>query len=630
MKQISDAQVASVISVLENVVSFLDTSVSSRFGELQAFLGTNVLGALLPAGTVPASEEDLTLTQLREDDLTNVIDILSGLSEVTIPPTEDNTCAELIIAINNLVNNTTTIRNIIKVELESNNTNIISPINTNVNNSRETILLEIYQYFTTLIGDISTLSSTVNNIRFDTTYIRTEVDSIFTRTTEILQRIEDTRIELKQTADRVIQIWECIHTPESTVDNPVCRPSTGGGGDVDFTAVITEIQTCCERLSGEIEIVRVQLNTRFNELNQVVLNRTSTIIDNTSAIGNLLNIVNTKVVSIQNTVNNIETIIPDIDLPEDIVNKITEINNVTNETNNVVTNNNTSIQNINNNLFNISNQITNLGDVTNNIQNTTNNIYNTTSGCSIDMGLGTFYPCGSPTDLTPVLTAIKDLKEDLFETISTEWNIYDCDKLLLESIPMSGNFISIIPDFIRGLGVKLDNLQTIACKSSECMPIVIEPNDLPNNFIKETQLYITWESDSGSRWHTTVWNFNPAILNKLKTDSWTDADWENYFNIEINRGNKQSKAFVHLDMRYTNSKNKGIPFYLSSESECIKVADWIQTKIVLSNIDYGVKPMNNIKNHPIYATTYIHNVVIQEYVDGNKTTDTFCVKNPNI
>lgn len=627
MKQISNAQVNSVISVLQNVVSFLDTSVSSRFGELQAYLGTNVLGALIPAGTVPSSEEDLTLTQLRENDLNNVIDILSGLSEVTIPPSEENTCAELTIAINNLVNNTTTIRNIIKVELESNNENIITPINTNINNSRETILLEVYQYFTTLIGDISTLSSTVNNIRFDTTYIRTRVDSIFTRTTEILQRIEDTRIELKQTADRVIAIWECTMTPESTVENPICR-STGTGGNVDFTAILTAINECCNRISTELESVRVQLNTRFDSINQTIIDRTQTIIDNTTSISDTLTLINTRVIDIQTDVNNIE--ITGGGVPQDVINKITEINNVTNETNNTVTNNTTSIQNISNNLTTVTNQITNLGDITNNIQNTTNNIYNTTTGCSIDMGLGSFYPCGSPTDLTPVLNAIKDLKDNLLESIDTEVSIYDCDGILLESIPMSGNFISIIPDFIRGLGLKLDNLQTIACKSSECMPIVIEPSDLPNQFTKETQLYITWESDNGSRWHTTIWNFNPAILNKLKTDSWTDADWANYFYIEINRGNKQSKSFVHLDMRYTNSKNKSIPFYLNSEAECIKTANWIQTKIVLSNIDYGIKPMNNIKNHPIYATTYIHNVVIQEYVGGIKTDETFCIKNPNI
>ncbi len=682
MKQISESEISSAVDILQTIYSFLNTSVAGRFGELQAFLGTNVLGALIPAGTVDSDEEGLQLIQLRKADVQNLISTLSGLSDVSSGGSTSDTCADLINAINNLSNQSSTIRNIIRNELQLNNTNIISPINTNIDSSRETLVLQIYQGFSTVITGINTITGTLANITDTLTTINARTIQIYEKIIDVLNRIADTREELKQTANRVIQIWNCIHTPESTVDNPLCRPTGTGGGTVDLTDVIADLNAilaCCSGLDTYLKDFDVRVTADFVATRNYINDKSTDIITDIDSTKTLVTLANTRILNTQVTLNQINTKIDNLPtggggggtLPDGIgdviYNTYNEVNNIKNTVNNTystVNQNRTTITNVNNTLNNVYYNTQNIFDTINNlyntvnntynqlssiyntvtnlyqtVNNTTNNTYNTNDGsnnqqpnCTVNI-MGVNYPCSSGScDLTPVLNAIKALRDELIKNVNKELNINDCDGVSNESFLVSGYSFSGVFNYFDGVIKKLDNIQTIVCadKKSECVPVLIEPSELPIGFTKETQMFVTWESESGSRWHSTLWNINPDILNKLKTKTWTDEDWTNYFGITINRGHKATKQFAYLDVKYIDDKYKKIVFYLASISECSRLFNWINSKWILSGIDYKSTSIDNIQSFPTYAQSYIYSVAIQEYVDGIKTDKSYCVINPNI
>lgn len=676
MKQISDSEISSAISVLDNIYSFLNTSVAGRFGELQAFLGTNILGALIPAGTVDADEEGLQLIQLRKTDVQNLISILNNLANVSTSSTSD-TCADLINAINNLSNQTTTIRNIVRTELSLNNTNIITPINTNIDSSRETLILQIYQYSSTIVNALNDISGTLAVLVDDVSTINARTVQIYDKTIEILTRIHETRQELKQTADRVIQIWNCIHTPTSTVENPVCRPTGTGGSTVDFTEILDDlaaILACCSLVDTYLRDFDTRVIAEFNSTKNLINTSKTDLITQIDENQTLITLANTRILNVQVTANEINNKIDNIDtggggsLPNDIsetiYNTYNEINNVKNTVNNTYNNtenirnsttntyntvnnlyetaNNTynevndlstTVNNTYNELQNIYNTVNNLYQTVNNVTNNNNTINNPPQECTVEMGVGLAYPCNqNNVDLTPILTAIKNLRDELIKSVNKEIQINDCNGVLLESYIATGNSFTGIFNYFDGIVKKIDNLQTIVCeeKTQKCVPMLIEPSELPIGFTKETQMFITWQSQSGSRWHSTLWGINNDILNKLKANTWQQSDWENYFSIVINRGHKATKQFCYLDIKYTEDKYKKIVFYLASISECSRLFNWINTKWVLGGIDYKSSSINNIQSFPVYAQSYIYSVAIQEYVNGEKTTESYCIVNPNI
>ncbi|MEQ9549922.1 MAG: hypothetical protein RIM23_09925 [Coleofasciculus sp. G3-WIS-01] len=227
MPCLTNPQIASIIEAIDRTYDFLiqhvDTnSGASRFGELNAYFQNDLIGGFIPCGKVAADQDSIGIGQIRLRGLEVAKQVLlSATPDTKAPPPEltGDHCEDLINAINN-----------INVSLDLSDISLY-------------VQLELNKFAVTLMQDIESLVASeisivldynadiinkVNNVQSKTNVISFSVEEVYSllsvKVTEILERIHDTRVELRQTAVRVIQVWKCLHTPDSTVESPVCKP----------------------------------------------------------------------------------------------------------------------------------------------------------------------------------------------------------------------------------------------------------------------------------------------------------------------------------------------------------------------------------------------------------------------
>jgi len=548
MPCLTDNQIDQIRDISQAVHNFLEQHVdvesgASRFWELDAFFADDLLGGLISYGRVAADQNSIALGRVHLQNLSTISSILNQATPDTntTEPSGDQ-CQDLIDAINNINLDWSGISSFLSVEL-----NNFAPIL--VNQIRNTFRLELQplisvnQGIIDIIGDISNEVSRTSNILVDIN------STLVSRTTEILERIHDFRVELRQTAERVIQVWDCLHTEESTVDAPTCKPS-----EIDLDSLSISI----------VEGVSVFLNPLLNieqSLRLHIANELSVFVENLNA-------------SINSCCSSLELMIKqeNIILAAQISSP-TWLLGVTSKLNVLVENSQgelariIAIQNrltiLQDSLESLS-QITNEGDIINHSYSNTTNYYTDNNELIDSEDIDT-------TVILAALSSIREITEQISQCVCLEisgnLSLSKCYEEGSLSFPYQGRGLAALHNQLKATASIIDVVGKRTCDSSNTA--IILPSDKFSQLPCYRQLILYFGLNfpyfTGSTWRIYL----PAPR--------PDLTWNDFDGLTWKKGNYTHSIIFSFDGGQTYSRKNATWGAFSTRQHGIEFFDYVLT-----------------------------------------------------
>lgn len=602
--KINSTVVSTNVEQINSLISFLEDAIGAggRYDRIGAF---DWLTGLAPIGFVKRAEEDIFLI---EQHLINLRDMVSYLLSLPVceeslateepdptdptDPTEESDCDDLVNAINNFNIDITADLDAFLIGLmtqfRAELTLQLNALFDRLTNNFDDLFVYLDEQFSFVFRDLTQINENIliiNETTNDTYSLVLAIPDYGYRFIEILERIHDTRTELKQANDRLIVIEECV-----------C-PSNDGGLDID------EITNA----------LILALNARFDENSQYIINelfskiktdlaiqfgdwyeKISTRIDNPNyrlAFETSFQLILSKLEELDNDIENI--VIGNVSLDIDfapITDRLTEIDIL--------------LRNLQSDIDSIENDINTFETIGSQIITTTNNTYQTTISnnqiinnltSTVDdldsdiekilnelqanlIGSYEFITCDSQkvesqtlnyagTGLNGINQALIRLSEQLklsvrtlcTETVSGTYTPYDCGVKAM-SVPYT---YSSLKDGVEKLHTRLTTIEAKVCEigSDDCL--ILEPGDKQLEMDIQNQLIIKLKQKDGN--NTSNWQL--VIPEPIE-----DIDWckhiEPLYTRPIKKGRIFGRIFFGNDRTHTWS-------YFESVEEAERVLEQI-------------------------------------------------------
>ena len=623
MPTLSTSDITSIIDYIQSTESFLKTSVTSKLGEQQAF---DFATGLIPVGTIPADEEDLTLLNGHVTDLDSAIALLKAARDGSSDSGGD--CSAIATALNNLsaaLNFSSLLNSISALITSSQNVimAVVNAINTTVN-SISTTVGTIRTTVNTINTNLSSLTTTVNTINTNVSTINTNVSSIQTTVGTINTRTLTTNSN--------------VNTINTNVNTILGWNNTGG--------VLPTISTCCANLTTNLNLtpITTSLNTILAWANTGgilfgINANVNTIIGWTGSTGPLTNIYS--------DTESIKTTVSALNSSGGTGSDITAIKNCCTNLSGTV-GNNLTLSNTINTLLNswvaaggvlttlsscctdVDNKVTALGAPVD-LSGINSKLDNITSKFIDVSGSITSEQC----DLTTTQIAYTGNSfagiSSLLSAISNQINqqhIETCNKFSGISLTVSGSIPLItcnddgtytsntttynnLSTALNTIGTSISTVHQDLCKkgSSDCT--VLYPVDAYAEFNYDSQMTIWFKDSEGSMWDFKVPNPKP----------FTQSDWCSKIHpISISKGN------VYGRINYSGSK-VATSGYFASQAEATRVLNLLGSLSSNTYSDPRITFNPQPKRIPKETTIYPDSVIIATIVNG-KVTNKACYRAP--
>lgn len=549
-------QITTIVSDLEASVSFLDSTVRDRLGELTAF---DLVSGLIPVGRIEPSEEDLGINDSRITRLKADIQILKralGDSSADDEDSEDGsvnadgTCeginAALVLIANNL-DFSAQINAIVPL--------IVAGVVAGLAAQFTAIITRIDEAETAISAKIDAQTSILNTINTRTQTIltnvnnmRTVVDTISTNVTSIKTTVEATQTTVNAINLRTITQSTNINTINTNVSSVLTNQSA-------YTSTINTISTNVSTLLNEgVEVDLSSVNTKLDAhtttLNSITNSLTSvstsvtTINNNVSTLVTANSTVNTKLDTISTNVTTLINEGVDVDLSP-ISTQLTNIQTTVTANLTCCNENGTSLTSIITTLANLdvsvdftpvltaigvlttlSNNIS--ADVTATLENTIQ-IESSLEAVAQEIdfpqlsGSIAIQKCENPTTtaysgkgfvglqslIVGVALQINSLHQELCNISSSDQTDVEgslpritCDEnqesgwLALSPYTYTGKGLTAISYGINAIGASIAEVQKAVCQYTEPKCFVMAPEEQYHEFEVRRQLLIKWREDN--------------------------------------------------------------------------------------------------------------------------------------